>query len=342
MYRSNFSKYFTSSLATVSFLGLSLFLTSNPANAFSLDYNSNFESGFTDWDTTGDTSVRGTLSGTYNSETRNYNAGTGNQAVITTACPGTAYTGDPDIIYDTECFDTQEETEPRDDDPITSGDPNNNIGRFNYSGNDQNDANAENSTTDLDAPNIEEALAITNLQEFLGLSANALDIPAQKGDTNIGGDRTAKEGSAIKLKDTINSNVPFTISFDWSYLTNDGQDFFFGDSDYGFVVIYEENSEGEPIVLADSDSPTIPTITNADDAYALVTNGTYNSGILEPGNYVVGFGVVDIDGVDRSSALLVDNFAASAVPFEFSPSLGLLFMTGFFGINYFRRCQSRK
>ena len=335
MYSSNFGKYFISSLATVGFLGISLFLTSNTANAFSLDYTNNFESGdFTDWDTTGDTSVRGTLTGEYNTETRNYHAGSGNQAVMTTACPGTAKTGDPDIIYDTECFDTQEDTQPRNDDPAA------NAGTFNYSGNDQNDANAENSTTDPDAPNIEEALAITNLQEFLGLSANALDIPAQYGNTNIGGSRTAKEGSAIKLNDTINSNVPFTISFDWSYLTNDGQDFFFGDSDYGFAVIYEENSEGEPIVLADSDSPTIPTITNADDAYALVTNGTYNSGILAPGNYVVGFGVVDIDGVDRSSALLVDNLAAStAVPFEFSPSLGLLFMTGFFGIDYLRRSR---
>ena len=61
---------------------------------------------------------------------------------------------------------------------------------------------------------------------------------------------------------------------------------------------------------------------------------------LTPGNYRVGFGVVDVDGTDRSSALLVDNFDMREVPFEFSPSTGLLLIASFWGINYFRRRQS--
>ena len=327
MHSSNFSKYLTSSLATVSLLGLSLFFSSNSANAFSVTYSNDFESGgFSDWNTSGDTSVRGALTGTYNNEFKSYHAGSGNQAVMTTACPGTAYTPTNLTNPETECYDTNSINDPRDDDPITNNEPNNDIGRFNDSGKDQTDANSENSA---DNP---EANEIINLQEFLGLDANALNIPKQEGDTTMGGNRTPKEGSAIRLNDTINSSVPLTISFDWSYLTNDGRDEFLGDSDYGFVVIYDESSttsSREPIVLADSDNPNIPTLTNADDAYALMTSGSYTSSLLPAGNYHVGLGVVDIEGVNRSSALLIDNFAVREVPFEFSPGLGLLLMTGF-------------
>ena len=329
MHTSNFSKYLTSSLATISFLGLSILFAANSAQAFSVDYRNDFETGgFSDWNTSGDTSIQPALTGTYNSAAQSYHAGSGNQAVITTACSSTAYTPTTSGYDDTECFDTQDQTQPRNDDPAA------NAGTFNYSGNDQTDANAENSA------NTFPANQITNLQEFLGLDANALDIPLQDGNTNIGGNRTPKEGSAIKLNDTISSSVPFTISFDWMYLTNDGQDPFLGDSDYGFVLIYDESSttsSREPIVLADSDNPTIPTITNADDAYALITSGSYTSSLLPAGNYTVGLGVVDIEGVNRSSALLVDNFAAAAVPFEFSPSIGLGIVASMIGLNCLRR-----
>ena len=76
------------------------------------------------------------------------------------------------------------------------------------------------------------------------------------------------------MNDTIVADGPFTISFNWTYLTNDGQDFFLGDSDYAFVTIYDENSDinsRSPIVLADSDNISIPPITNDDTAYALET-----------------------------------------------------------------------
>lgn len=346
----NFSKYFTFSLATVSFLGLNIFIAPNYANAFSVNYSNDFETGdFSDgsgntvWLTTGDASVTdknvgvqpGALEGQYGGVEKSYHAGSGSQAVITTACPSDAQTPTNLSNPETECYDTQSINDPRNDDPDAA------VGKFNYSGNDQTDANKDNSGTSANA------MEINNLQEFLGLEGNALDIPYQNGNTNIGGNRTAKEGSGIKLNDTINSSVPFTISFDWTYLTNDGQiidpvsNANLGDSDYGFAVIYEENSttsSREPIVLADSDNVTIPTITNADEAYALVTSGSYSSDVLPAGNYVVGMGVVDIDGLERSSALLVDNFAAtSAVPFEFSPSTGLGIVASIIGLNCLRR-----
>ena len=335
----NYSHFLKSSICTISALnlfGFIVLLGTNPANAFSLDYGTDFEtSGLSDWNTTGDVSIQQTLTGDYSGAAKSYNAGTGNQLVLTTACSSTAYTPTTTGYDDTECFDTQDDSLARNDDPGAT------VGTFNYSGNDLADANAENSGT-----KVAGATEITNVQEFLDVSGNALDITAQDGNSDIGGDRTAKEGSAAILNDTINADAPFTISFDWNYLTNDGQnrdpdtnEIVFGDSDYGFAVIYDVTSntaEREPIVLADSENPNIPTITAADDAYALSTEGEYVSEVLPAGEYKVGFGVVDVDGVNRSSALLVDNYSAREVPFEFSPAAGIGLVATFLCLNRLR------
>ena len=328
MYYINCLKFSIRAVSALSLFSFVLLLAANPANAFSLDFNTDFETGgLSDWDTTGDTSIQQTLTGTYNNAAKAYNAGTGNQLVLTTSCSSTAYTPTTTGYDNTECFNTQDETAPRNDDFNAT------VGTFNYSGNDLTDANAENSGTTVPG-----ATEITNVQEFLDVSGNALDIVAQDGDTDIGGNRIAKEGSAAILNNTINADNDFQISFDWNYLTNDGQDEFLGDSDYGFAVIYDETSEittREPTVLADSNL-TIPTITADDDAYALLTEGEYVSEILPAGNYKVGFGVVDADGVSRSSALLVDNFSVREVPFEFSPATGIGLVATFFCLNRLR------
>ena len=336
MYSSNFRKYLTATVASVGVLSISGLLMPNTANAFSVGYGNTFDNGFADWNTSGDADIRDTLTGTYNGVSQSYRAtGTGNQAVLTTACSGTAYTPTPNLGYqDTECYNTQDDTQPRNDDP------NADAGRFNYSDNDQTDANAE-FAADINNPSAFPANQITTVQEFLGLSANALNIPLQDGDTIIGDERTPKEGSAMRLNDTIVADGPFTISFNWSYLTNDGQDALLGDSDYAFVTIYDENSvrdSREPILIADSDSVTIPTMSSGDTAYALEKSGTYTSDVLPDGNYVVGFGVVDIRGVSNSSALLIDDFqTTTAVPFEFSPTTGIGLVAGFIGLARLRR-----
>lgn len=329
MYSSNFRKYLTATVASFGVLSFGSLVMPNTAHAFSVGYGNTFDNGFTDWNTSGDADIQGTLTGTYNGTAQSYRAtGTGNQAVLTTACSSTAYTPDSNLTYqNTECYDTQDDTQPRNDDADA------NAGVFNYSGNDQTDANAE-FAADINDPNAFPANQITTVQEFLGLSANALDINSNNQD------RTAKEGSAIKLNDTIVADGPFTISFNWSYLTNDGQDFL-GNTDYAFVTIYDENSvrdSREPILIADSDSVTIPSMSSGDTAYALETNGTYTSDILPGGDYVVGFGVIDINGVNRSSALLIDDFqTTTAVPFEFSPTTGIGLVAGFIGLARLRR-----
>ncbi|MGD1920247.1 MAG: hypothetical protein ACFCAD_16005 [Pleurocapsa sp.] len=313
IYLSSLKQSLTSTFTLISVVGASIFAIATPSSAFTIGFGDDFETGgFDDWSTTGDTQVQGTLSGFYSGSSRAYHAGTGSQASLSTACPNTS--GD-------ECYQLDNPSLPRNDDFDSPA------GTFNFTGNDQTDANAENSGS---RPT---AMSVTNLQEFFGLSANSLDIQAQEGDVDIpGGFRTAKEGSGIKLNEIIYANHDFQISFDWNYLTNDGQSSLgLGDSDYSFVVIYEENSDIStriPIVLADSDSTTIQAIDSADTAYALSTSGTFLSETLPAGNYRVGFGVVDVDGVSRSSSLLVDNFLTEEVPFDFSPTSGLSLVAG--------------
>ncbi len=48
--------------------------------------------------------------------------------------------------------------------------------------------------------------------------------------------------------------------------------------------------------------------------------------------------MVDVDNVDRSSALLIDEiYLTQEVPFEFSPALGLLIVGGMVGCDRLRR-----
>ncbi len=57
----------------------------------------------------------------------------------------------------------------------------------------------------------------------------------------------------------------------------------------------------------------------------------YTFSQLSAGTYVVGLGVVDIDGVGLTSGLLVDNFLVQEVPFECSPTAGIALVLGFLG-----------
>lgn len=306
-------------LSVASIVGVSSLIPFTSAHAYSVNFNNgDFESpvNFNDrlgWEGVGDTSRLGTYSTVAPFDT--------NQGVITTACPGTSFpTG--------ECRDN------RNDDTTTT------LGQFNNSGNDQISASVE---------------AAGNLQSLLGLSSNSLSIPREIDGVVFDGTngnplitRTPKEGSAlyqdITITDDGSSINNFTLNFNWDFLTNDGavnnDPFsFVGDQDFAFVSI--TGNGVEELYLLEDSTGNIPTV--ASNATDFATNtapyAPYLSEelALTPGTYRVGFGVLDVDGTDRSSALLVDNFAVQEVPFEFSPAFGLLFMAGFFGLHYFRR-----
>lgn len=316
---STFVKPLTFAASIFSLVTISNFIAIAPTYGFGVTLDGFEGNNLNNWTTTGDTSVQDTFQTT----TPIVPTEGSKQAVLTTSCPS-------GVFPSGECVDLNNTSLPRPDDSATPA------GTFSFSGSDQTDANAENSTGDILDPQ--------NMQDFLGLSQNALNIPRESGTTPISSanGRTPKEGSAIKQ--TINSTEPFQISFDWNYLTNDGASQDLGDSDYGFVTIYETSSnvlDRSIEILADSDvllsEPLPDPYLSATVTEFLYTNGyqSYISDRLPAGEYVLGFGVVDIDGVNRSSALVLDNvqtLASTAVPFDFSPTAGLVIVAGLMGI----------
>jgi hypothetical protein len=298
-------------VVTIGFLICGNLIFIDTADAFSVTFsggveNLGFENQYNGWTTFGDTTVQSTFQGI------SPQGGT-SQALITNTCPNS---------IGVQCQD--ENGAIRNDDTHV----NNTAGTFNYSGNDQINASVE--ITD-------------NLQSLLGISDNALNIPVVLNGSEIPGVyRTPKEGSAI-LSDSFTTDGQFRISFDWNYLTNDGASVL-GNQDFSFLVISGTTASGtvEQIITLGDSSGTIPNTTSSN--FAETTGySTYTSDVLGAGTYKIGFGIVDVDGVDRSSGLLVDEiYLAQQVPFEFSPTLGLLIVGGMVGCDRIRRQYQAK
>lgn len=292
-------KYFTPIASTIGFLALSNLISVDAASAVSVTFsNGSFESNYSGWTTTGDATIQQAFQGIVPSGS--------NQALITTACPISTAFPPPSG----ECYDSGNTSLPRNDDsPATSS--------FNESGLDQISASVETPA----------------LQNFLGLSPNRLSIPREGGSIN--GTRTPKEGSAIRQILNVTEGGRLQLTFNWNYLTNDGAFAELGNQDFAFLSLQRAGEIDFFEVLADS-SGTAPALTETSTEYgAKVTNQTYSNFFdVTPGQYVLGFGVVDVDGTDRSSALLVDDVE---VPFEFPPSLGLGVMIAIFGADRLRR-----
>ncbi|MEM8828800.1 MAG: hypothetical protein AAGE96_05515 [Cyanobacteria bacterium P01_G01_bin.19] len=290
----------------------SSFLLVDAASAFSVTFsNGGFESNYDSWTTTGDASIQSTF------QTISPTNPT-NQALITNACH--------------DCADDTNSSLLRNDDPGTT------VSTFNYS-----DTNPVASTT-----------GVPSLQTALNLDPDAFSIYVEEGSTVYNTfERTPKEGSGI-LSDTFTVSDSFTLSFNWNYLTNDGASGDLGDRDFSFVTIYSVDALGEPVnfynnkdgysqidVLADS-TGTTPTVTG--NNFDTVSGyNTYTSEVLPAGDYRIGYGVVDVYDKERSSALLVDNLSfTEEVPWEFSPTLGLLAVGGMFGFRTILRRKNKK
>lgn len=210
-------------------------------------------------------------------------------------------------------------------------------------------------TEPVDADTITDNHTGDDLQTFLGLDTNDLSISRANSD-NDADVRTSKEGSGmyqdieinISGDDVTNGTNGFTLSFNWAHLTNDGDgdDPFLdlGNQDFSFISLINDPNpsgnvdstdsnfvNGNVTVLGDSDQAITAPTGNNDFVYPTTTfyntNNRYTQSVtgLAAGTYSyrVGFGVVDVDNVDRSSALLLDDFTVEQVPFEFSPGMGL-------------------
>ncbi|GAB4554263.1 MAG: hypothetical protein Tsb0014_47340 [Pleurocapsa sp.] len=200
------------------------------------------------------------------------------------------------------------------------------------------------------------------LQEHFGFDTNAFSIP--RTSATIGDPRTSKEGSGMYQDFTVtldSGETGFKISFDWSYLTNDGSTSSGGEQDFGFWSLGQIDGStyttafsgtGNPsdqieVLKSSSGSISAP---SADHDYVstfdYATNGTKNYTVdgLTAGTYTyrVGYGVVDVDSVDRTSALLLDELNIQQVPFEFSPTLGIFIVGGMIGCDRIRRQYQAK
>jgi len=222
-------------------------------------------------------------------------------------------------------------------------DPNTSISTFNFSGSDPVTA-----TTDSNA---------ASLQDFLGVSPGALSI-SRSGSADDTLFRTSKEGSGIYQDFTVSFTQAdidtgyniFELDFNWAYLSNDGVvDSRLGEQDFSFFTVYDTSSSigDRTIEVLDSSGGTVNVPHSGNDFQDVNTtqydpNNTYtyiSPAITAPGtyNYRVGFGVADVDGLDRTSSLLVDNLGVRQVPFKFSPTGGIAVVLGLIGLHRWQR-----
>ncbi|MGB3534843.1 MAG: SdrD B-like domain-containing protein [Microcoleaceae cyanobacterium] len=131
-----------------------------------------------------------------------------------------------------------------------------------------------------------------DLETFLNLTPGTLDSLGN-------GDVT--EGSAIAQTVTVSAGDQ--LSFDWNYLTNEGNESSF--NDFAFISIESEDSQ----IIADtfsfldvSDTGLFPQETGYNSF-----NYTFENG----GTYTIGIGVVDVGDIGVDTGLLVDNFSFS-------------------------------
>lgn len=309
------TKFLYTIAGTLGLISVSNLILVNSANAFSVTFqNGGFENPIAgsqnNWNTFGDVTTTGTIDGI--SPTNE-----DNQAILTTGYMDGTYDG-IDRVDDNGLNFNQSGTNP------VSADTN---------------------------PNADV------LQDSLGLGTNALSIDRSTPELNNDyGPRTSKEGSGMYQQFNVNignNDDSFTISFDWAYLTNDGTTAF-GEQDFAFwslgringtdytTVFENTGNPGDEIIVLDSSGGAIGSPTGSNDYVQGVDygdNGTYSYTVsgLTPGMYTyrLGYGVVDVDNLDRTSALLIDNI--EIVPFEFSPSTGIGLVLGFIGINKLRR-----
>ena len=153
-----------------------------------------------------------------------------------------------------------------------------------------------------------------NLESFLGLSGNEL--------SNL----SVVEGSAIKQ--TITANAGDIFSFSWNFLTDEDA----ADVDYSDFAFFTLNNTLYSLADTQSSFPVNP-------SFSHLTKETgyqpYTIPISVTGDYILGFGVVDVDktgggNAAGNSALLVDNIKLTniaKVP-EPDPIFGLLLTLG--------------
>lgn len=153
----------------------------------------------------------------------------------------------------------------------------------------------------------------SDIEEFLHLDPGTLDTLA-----SVDGDTTV-EGAAIRQE--VNAKAGQVLSFDWNFLTNELSPELEGDpqNDFSFVSLAPKSGTTE---LADTQSPLF-LLDLASPEFAAETGWSQYSHVFsQSGEFVLGFGVMDVNDEFVDSALGVDN--VSIVPSPAGAATGLI------------------
>lgn len=170
---------------------------------------------------------------------------------------------------------------------------------------------------------------LANLETFLGLPSGTL------ADLGTG---TPTQGSAIQQTGIIVPTVGDTISFDFSFLTNESASTYWND-----FAFYTLKTDG--FLLADTFSPgfaSSATPFTRETGYSSLTTMP-----LQPGEYTLGFGVLQLWDTYVDSGLLIDNVLQHhhapepASVIVWSLLVGLTWTGGMLRFFYRRRRQRR-
>ena len=141
---------------------------------------------------------------------------------------------------------------------------------------------------------------VGSIEDFTGHPAGEFDIGGFDGSTSM-----AMEGSAFRL-DNITVNAGDTVSFDWTFYTNEPETGALADAAY-FSVLNQTTA-----LLANAADGM-----NGDaglSGFRAAIGGVYSQTFAAAGTYSLVFAVVDTDDIATSSALAVNNLAITPVP----------------------------
>jgi hypothetical protein len=162
---------------------------------------------------------------------------------------------------------------------------------------------------------------------------STLGLPSQSLDPDPNNFIFAFEGSGLENQYTFTEDT--TLSFNWTFLTNDqtrntsGFDF----DDYAFIALDDQ------IQTLASTNSSVSTLIPSSTNFSREVSGNYTR-TFSPGIYSIALGVVDVGSFDLTSALKINNAQLSnqQVP-EPNSLFGLLVPIGFLSARLFQRRQ---